>query len=80
MSHGLHPWGAGKHGYLLKCCPVTLLNDDALFTTAHPSQEAVWVEDLNSMHTAQEGAATFSGNQKSKYFSACSLGFTFPEP
>lgn len=80
MSHGLHPWRAGKHGYLLKCCPVTFLNDDTLFTTAYPSQEDVWVKNLDSMHTTQEGVTTFSGNHKPKYFSACSLGFTFPEP
>lgn len=73
MSCGLHPWGAGKHEYLLKCCPVTFLNADTLFTITRISQEAVWVKNLKSMHTTHEQVTTSSGNQRPKYFYACGL-------
>lgn len=73
MSSGLHPWGAGRHGYLLKCCPVTLLNADALYTVTQMPQEAVWVKNLKSMHIIHEQVTTFSGNQRPKYFCVCRL-------
>lgn len=68
MSCGLHPQGAGKQGYLLKCCPDTLLNADTLFTITQISQEAVWVKNLRSVHITPEQVTTFSANQTPKYF------------
>ena len=73
MSRGLHPWGAGKHGYLLKCCPVTFLNADTLFTITQISQEAMWVKNVKSVCTTHEQVTTFSGNQRPKYFCARGL-------
>lgn len=64
MSRGLHPWGAGKHGYLLKRCPVTFLNAETPFTITRISQEAARVKNLKSMHTTHEQVTTFSGNQR----------------
>lgn len=76
-SSGLFPLGAVKHWYMLKCCPVTFLNADALFAITQTSQEAVLVK--NSERTALVNKWLLWVKIRDLNTSVC-VGFSFPGP